>query len=265
MYWRRLLICCIAVLTAACGTPPVDGSGSSGPHDVLTYRGDSARTGLMPGPGPSGTPQLAWTFAAHAFRPDGGFYVADAGNHRVQEFDKDRAFVREWGTFGAGPGQFATPSGIAIDGSGNVYVHDDDRIDTQEFTGEGTYVTTFCKGALSPLFTVDATGNVYCLNGQSLARYDHAGEKTLNVDLGGFITFGLDLAVGSDGHIFLTSVTTDQGIGPERLLELDADGTVLHVWPNGGEGLAIDPSGDQLYISFWKWDGLRAYALPVQP
>jgi outer membrane protein assembly factor BamB len=31
---------------------------------VLTYRGDAARTGIMPGPGPAGTPAIAWQFWA---------------------------------------------------------------------------------------------------------------------------------------------------------------------------------------------------------
>jgi len=37
-----------------------------GAVDVLTYRGDAARTGAMPGPGPTGTPSVRWTFEAHA-------------------------------------------------------------------------------------------------------------------------------------------------------------------------------------------------------
>ena len=44
---------------------------------VLTYRGNAARTGEMPGPGPSGTPTVAWRFQA-----GGGFAtspVVDAG------------------------------------------------------------------------------------------------------------------------------------------------------------------------------------------
>jgi len=35
-------------------------------ESVATYRGDAARTGSMPGPGPSGTPAVAWTFKAGA-------------------------------------------------------------------------------------------------------------------------------------------------------------------------------------------------------
>jgi hypothetical protein len=39
-------------------------------------------------------------FGAIAFRSDGGFYVADTGNSRVEEFDSSRAFVKAWGSFG---------------------------------------------------------------------------------------------------------------------------------------------------------------------
>ena len=34
--------------------------------DLLTYRGDAARTGAMPGPGPSGVPGIRWTYRAGA-------------------------------------------------------------------------------------------------------------------------------------------------------------------------------------------------------
>jgi outer membrane protein assembly factor BamB len=34
--------------------------------DVLAYRGDAARSGNMPGPGPDGTPAIRWTFQAGA-------------------------------------------------------------------------------------------------------------------------------------------------------------------------------------------------------
>ena len=52
------------------------------------------------------------------FAPDGGFYVADFGNFRVQQFDKDRNFVRSIGAQGTGDGQFLGPVGMALDAQG---------------------------------------------------------------------------------------------------------------------------------------------------
>src|SRR6266581_6683451 len=62
----RLGVLLLAASLAACGGPGGP-SGSARPTasfhgSVPTYRGDPARTGVMPGPGPSGRPAIAWQF-----------------------------------------------------------------------------------------------------------------------------------------------------------------------------------------------------------
>ena len=37
-------------------------------------------------------------------------------------------FLTKWGGFGSGDGQFRFPVGVAVDGSGYVYVLDDNRV-----------------------------------------------------------------------------------------------------------------------------------------
>ena len=56
--------------------------------------------------------------------------MVDSRNHRVQVFTPDGRFLFNWGSHGAGPGQFDTPWGIDIDRDGAVYVADwrNDRI-----------------------------------------------------------------------------------------------------------------------------------------
>ena len=48
--------------------------------------------------------------------PNGLVYVADTGNHRIQVFDKDGAYQGQFGSYGAGNGQFNAPSGLAVSG-----------------------------------------------------------------------------------------------------------------------------------------------------
>ena len=54
----------------------------------------------------------------------GNVYISDTGNKRIVVTDSEGNFLYQWGTFGAGPGQFSEPIGLAIDGSGNLYVAD---------------------------------------------------------------------------------------------------------------------------------------------
>lgn len=74
------------------------------------------------------------------FAPDGSFYVADLGNSRVQQFDRDRNFVRSWGTRGDGDGQFRAPGNVDVDTDGTVWVSDFLRGDVQQFTADGTFI-----------------------------------------------------------------------------------------------------------------------------
>lgn len=52
----------------------------------------------------------------------------------------EREFVTEWGEFGSGDGQFSFPTGIDVDGSGNVYVADLGGF-VQKFGGNGAFIT----------------------------------------------------------------------------------------------------------------------------
>jgi tripartite motif-containing protein 71 len=89
----------------------------------------------------------------------GNLYVADTGNNRISEFRADGTFIRAFGanvdgnggTFevcttastcqagvpGSDAGQLNTPTGIALDGAGNLYVSDlnNERIDVFNTAG----------------------------------------------------------------------------------------------------------------------------------
>lgn len=73
----------------------------------------------------------------------GFLYVADTGNKRIVRFDKDWKRVSEWGSAGAGPGQFVEPVGLAADAAGNVYVADTGNHRVQVFDAEGKFLREF--------------------------------------------------------------------------------------------------------------------------
>ena len=85
-----------------------------------------------------------------AFGPDGTFVVSEVIGHRVQRFDAKGAFVGQFGRFGRQPGQFITPTGVAIDSGGHIYVADADRNDIQVFGPTGQYLRSIGSSGLGP-------------------------------------------------------------------------------------------------------------------
>jgi tripartite motif-containing protein 71 len=78
-------------------------------------------------------PGQFWNPWGVAVDRDGFIYVTDAGNHRIQKFDRDGNFETQWGGFGGQRGQFNFPYGIAVDRRGSVFVLDSSNFRVQQF------------------------------------------------------------------------------------------------------------------------------------
>lgn len=105
---------------------------------------------------------------------DGYIYVADNWNNRIQKFTPDGGFVAKWGknsgdgSSGTGDGEFSSPSGLAIDTDGFVYVADTGNDRIQKFTADGAFVATWGSFGNSPgqfshpeAVAVGSDGSVY--------------------------------------------------------------------------------------------------------
>ena len=66
--------------------------------------------------------------------------ILDNGNNRIVVVDRNNSFVTEFGSVGAGDGQFSSPLGIGIDSSNDkVYIADTGNNRTQTFEYLGSY------------------------------------------------------------------------------------------------------------------------------
>jgi DNA-binding beta-propeller fold protein YncE len=75
------------------------------------------------------------------FGKGGEIYVADGyGNSRIVKFDRDGKYIKEWGKYGSGPGEFSLPHSVAVDSQGRVYVGDRENKRIQIFDSEGTFL-----------------------------------------------------------------------------------------------------------------------------
>jgi streptogramin lyase len=183
---------------------------------------------------------------------------------RVQKFTNGGTFLLAWGGMGAGDGQLQNPTGVAVDGSGNVYVADHGNSRIQKFTNTGTFVTKWGSfgngnGQFSGLYgiAVDGSGNVYTSdwgadriqkfdsNGTYLAQWGSAGsgDGQLNNPNG--------LGVDASGNVYVAD-----GLNA-RIQKFTSTGTYLAQWGSfgsgygqlaGPNGVAVDASGN-IYVA----------------
>ena len=201
-----------------------------------------------------------------AFEPDGSFFVLDVGNHRVQQFDANRQFVRAWGSQGTGPGQYSDPIGIDVGPDGTLYILDDQRGVLEKFDKDGNLVGTVDVFKTIPTgfnaangITVAGDGSIYIsrVDPFQVQKFDATGNllQTFNSTATGTMQEQpLAMAVDPTGRLYVTQ-------GPQRrttpgILVYAADGSYLFgIGPRGtndGEllfpcGLALDGKGN-LYV-----------------
>ena len=85
-----------------------------------------------------------WLFnkpADMAFGKSGEIYVADGyGNSRVVKFDRTGNYIKAWGKYGTGTGEFDLPHTVAVDKEGRVYVGDRENQRIQIFDADGNFL-----------------------------------------------------------------------------------------------------------------------------
>jgi DNA-binding beta-propeller fold protein YncE len=185
--------------------------------------------------------------------PDGNLYVPDTHYNRVLVYTPKGELIREWGSFGTGPGQFIYPTDIAFDSKGNIFVSeygDNDRI--QVFDREGKVLYQFGKFGDGPgefsrpqsmliendlVYVTDECNHrivVFRTDGAFVRNMGKVGSAL------GELRFPYGLAMDSVGHLIVCE------FGNNRVQLLDKEtGKGLAVWGMAGRepGQLIYPHG----------------------
>jgi hypothetical protein len=112
-------------------------------HRVSQFALDGTFVGIFAGTGKegSGDGEFNYPLGITVLGSSGEVAVADRGNHRVQIFDSEGKYKRQFGTEGEEDGQFDMPTGLASDAHGNLLVVDfTNRL--QVFDPEGKHLCT---------------------------------------------------------------------------------------------------------------------------
>ena len=85
-----------------------------------------------------------WVFNRPAdvgFDSMGNVYIADGyGNSRIVKFDRTGKYLKSWGTYGTGPGEFRLPHAVVVDRENHVFVADRENARIQVFDTEGKFL-----------------------------------------------------------------------------------------------------------------------------
>ncbi len=227
------------------------------------------------GPG-SGAGELSSPQGVAANATTHDVYVADTGNHRIDEFEANGTFIRAWGAgvadgvstqpqtctltcfaglAGSAPGEFDQPVFVAVDNSagpskGHVYVADTANNLVTKFSESGTPIESWgshgqtASGELEEIagIAVEGSGTPIALSTSSYLRRlaaDGSVSEKLAVERG---TSALGLAVDGEGSFFKLN-------GSPSVEETTAAGHDLgQVTIAEGTGIAIDFTTGGLYL-----------------
>jgi hypothetical protein len=194
-------------------------------------------------------------YGAIAFASDGGFWVADTGNHRVQHFDKDRTFLDALPDMG-------TPVAISVDADGHFFVDDASRREIREYNSSMVYILTFAHGLAGPYVAQGGRGwivtNALPDGRPGFTSYKPDGSYQGSLDMSAACDWPAGIAQG----LIACMTGSDASAKPAGLIRLDDTGSGAHFWPTGGAGVATTDKGDAVYITYPGSPELRKYTLP---
>jgi DNA-binding beta-propeller fold protein YncE len=232
-----------------------------------------------------------------AVGPDDAIYVADTGNKRIQVFEPDGQFIRQWGGGGALAGYLDEPVGIDLGPRNEVYVADTWNRRVQVFTSDGIFLREWpiegWDGPMveeKPYLAVDVNGYVYVTDPTNyrVLVFDDRGGYVLS-----FGKYGLDessfalptgIDVAEDGTIYISDAHSNRilvfdpldlegrsgrpGFGPPALT-YPADGTeiaggTVPLLGTGSPGVEIQVLIDAVSVDSVEVDAQGFWYLPVE-
>ncbi|XP_055606600.1 RING finger protein nhl-1 isoform X2 [Uranotaenia lowii] len=176
-----------------------------------------------------------------AVGPDNSIVVADSSNHRVQVFDSNGIFAREFGQYGNGDGEFDCLAGVAVNRIGQFIIADRYNHRIQVLDPSGRFLRSFgTQGTADGKFnypwgiTTDALGFIYVCDKENHRIQVFQSDGTF---IGKFGSCGRDEGQLEHPHYIAVSNTNRVIVSDSnnhRIQIFDVNGRVLSTF--GGEG-----------------------------
>ena len=250
------------------------------PSGTITTIAGIGGNGFSGDGAPAGTARLSFP-SGLALDAAGNLYIADAGNNRIRRIDSSGRITTVAGTGQPGfsgdggpavSAQLTAPKGVSVDGSGNVYIADQEDLRIRRVDSSGT-ITTFAGtgewgfgGDNGPAVqarlrrpdgvAVDGSGNLYIADTRNrrIRRVDSSGTITTFAGTGEWGFSGDNgpavqarlrnpdgVAVDGSGNLYIA----DTGNHRIRIVTLTTPPTAVEA-PSGLTATAVSSSGVDL-------------------
>jgi hypothetical protein len=195
-------------------------------HAVVKFSPDGKVLLTLGKPGAAGNPPEALTQPTSiVIASNGDLFISEGHNQnpdappetvsRISKFTKDGKFIKSFGKFGTGPGEFRGPHDIAMDADGRLFVADRGNMRIQILDQDGKYLGEW-KQFSRPSGVYIRNDLIYVTDSESNGVAPHPGWKR-----------GIRIGTLKDGKVLYRI--------PDPL---ELKGT------SGGEGLAVDAKGN---------------------
>lgn len=179
----------------------------------------------------------------------GNLYIADRDNNRVRRISPDGKISTVAGTGVAGNtgdgglatlAQLSSPSSVALDSAGNLYIADTGNSRIRLVTPDGHIAGRTMLGLLTPVYAIpDSAGGVYIAD-ETQGEILRTGPNGVPATILAGLKSPHGLALDGQGNLYFTES------GAARVRRLAPDGTLTSVgdgvW-NTPRGIVVDSSG----------------------
>ena len=182
-----------------------------------------------------------------------GYEYRTDGVH-VSMVTMSEEYITEFGSYGAGPGQFVWPTAIALDGQGNVYLADEWLNRISVFNSEGEFLRSWPDGFEGGASQDDSARMIAFGAGPNIpAGKAGSGDGELDRPAG--------IAISNDGTLFLTDSRN------HRIQKFTLDGKFLGKFGTFGSGpgqlnmpwgIALDKEGN-VFVADWRNDRIQQF------
>ena len=177
--------------------------------------------------------------------PDGSIFVGEGHGaqfldeagpdalSRISKFSPDGTFIKSWGSWGYGTGEFRAPHSLSMDSQGRLFVADRGNRRIQIFDQEGTHLDTWYQFSRNSGIFIDANDMLYAIDSESDDNYNPGWRKGLRVGnartgevlyfvpehvserasgMGGYGSMGEGVTADSAGNVYGGEVGPIQGL-----------------------------------------------------